>query len=92
MFFPVLGAHVSGSEFQYPNLSCKELCGKMANLLAESGGNNGQLSHLQTPGGSKCCMWGKDGQPRNGVSRLSKRRIKGHETAYRENPCNSCSF
>ena len=46
MLFPILGAHVSGSEFQYPNLTWKELCGQMANLVAESGGNKGQLSHL----------------------------------------------
>lgn len=46
MLFPILGAHVSGSEFQYPDLSWKELCGMMANLVAESGGNKGQLSHL----------------------------------------------
>ena len=46
MFFPVLGAHVSGAEFQYPDLTWKELCGQMANLVAESGGNKGQLSHL----------------------------------------------
>ena len=46
MLFPVLGAHVSGSEFQYPDLSWKELCGQMANLVAESGGNKGQLSQL----------------------------------------------
>jgi hypothetical protein len=46
MFFPVLGAHVSGSEFQYPDLTWKELCGMMANLVAESGGNKGQLSNL----------------------------------------------
>ena len=44
MLFPVLGAHVSGSEFQYPDLSWKELCGQMANLVAESGGNKGQFS------------------------------------------------
>ena len=43
MLFPVLGAHVSGSEFQYPDLIWKELCGQMANLVAESGGNKGQL-------------------------------------------------
>ena len=43
MLFPVLGAHVSGSEFQYPDLSWKELCGQMANLVAESGGNKGQF-------------------------------------------------
>ncbi len=46
MFFPALGAHVSGSEFMYPDQSWKELCGQMANLVAESGGNKGQLSHL----------------------------------------------
>ena len=46
MLFPILGAHISGAEFQYPDLSWKELCGQMANLVAESGGNKGQLSHL----------------------------------------------
>ena len=46
MLFPVLGAHVSGAEFQYPDHSWKELCGQMANLVAESGGNKGQLSQL----------------------------------------------
>ena len=44
MLFPILGAHVSGSEFQYPDLTWKELCGQMANLVAESGDNKGQLS------------------------------------------------
>lgn len=46
MLFPVLGAHVCGAEFQYPDLTWKELCGQMANLVAESGGNKGQLSLL----------------------------------------------
>ena len=46
MLFPVLGAHMSGSEFLYPDLSWKEPCGQMANLVAESGGNKGQLSLL----------------------------------------------
>ena len=46
MFFPVLGAHISGAEFQYPDNSWKELCGQMANLVAESGGNKGQLSYI----------------------------------------------
>ena len=46
MLFPILGAHVSGSEFQYLDLTWKELCGHMANLVAESGGNKGQLSLL----------------------------------------------
>ena len=44
--FPPLGAHMSGSEFQYPDLTWKETCGQMANLVAESGGNKGQLSLL----------------------------------------------
>ena len=47
MLFPILGAHVSGSEFQYPDLIWKELCGQMVNLVAENGGNKGQLSLLE---------------------------------------------
>ena len=43
MLFPILGAHISGAEFQYPDLTWKELCGQMANLVAESGGNKGHL-------------------------------------------------
>lgn len=46
MLFPILGAHVSGAEFQYPDLTWKELCGQMANLVGESGSNKGQLSYL----------------------------------------------
>ena len=46
MFFPVLGAHMSGAVFQYPDLTWKEPCGLMAHLVAESGGNKGQLSYL----------------------------------------------
>ena len=46
MLFPALGAHLSGTEFQYPDLTWKETCGMMANLVAESGGNKGQLSYL----------------------------------------------
>ena len=46
MFFPSLGAHVSGAEFQYPDNSWKELCGLMANLVGDSGCNKGQLSPL----------------------------------------------
>ena len=45
MLFPLLGAHVSGAEFQYPDHSWKELCGQMANLVAESDGNRGKVSH-----------------------------------------------
>ena len=46
MLFPILGAHVCGAEFQYPDLTWKELCGQMANLVADSGCNKGQLSLL----------------------------------------------
>ena len=44
MLFPVLGAHISGAEFQYPDNSWKEPTGMMANLVAHSGDNKGQLS------------------------------------------------
>ena len=46
MFFPVLGAHISGAEFQYPDNSWKEMTGMMANLVAKSGDNKGQFSTL----------------------------------------------
>ena len=46
MLFPSLGAHISGTEFQYPDISWNEPCGMMANLVADFGGNNGQLSNL----------------------------------------------
>ena len=46
MFFPVLGAHISGAEFQYPDLTWKEPTGMMANLVAHSGDNKGQLTTL----------------------------------------------
>ena len=46
MFFPVLGAHISGTEFKYPDNSWKEPCGMMANLVANSGDNKGQFPNL----------------------------------------------
>ena len=46
MFFPSLGAHISGAEFQYPDNSWKEPTGMMANLVAHSGDNKGQLKPL----------------------------------------------
>ena len=46
MLFPSLGAHVSGAEFQYPDNTWKEVCGLMANIVADSGGNKGQLSQI----------------------------------------------
>ena len=44
--FPVLGAHISGTEFHYPDNSWKEMTGMMANLVAKSGENKGQFSPL----------------------------------------------
>ena len=46
MLFPILGAHMSGSGFQYPDLTWKEPCGMMANLVGDSGCNKGQLTNL----------------------------------------------
>lgn len=46
MLFPILGAHVCGCEFMYPDQTWKPLCGMMANLVADSGCNKGQLSTL----------------------------------------------
>ena len=46
MLFPVLGAHISGSEFQYPDLTWKEPTGMMAQLVGDSGCNKGQLSNI----------------------------------------------
>ena len=46
MLFSPLGAHISGAEFQYPDLSWKETSGMLANLVADSGAGKGQLSAL----------------------------------------------
>lgn len=46
MIFPILGAHISGAEFMYPDRSWKETCGMMANLVADSGAGKGQLSGI----------------------------------------------
>ena len=46
MIFSILGAHVSGAEFMYPDQSWKEMCGMLANLVADSGAGKGQLSGL----------------------------------------------
>ena len=46
MLFPILGAHVSGAEFMYPDQSWKDMCGMLANLVADSGAGKGQLSGL----------------------------------------------
>ena len=46
MLFPALGAHISGTEFQYPDNSWKEPTGMMTNLVAHSGDNKGQFKNL----------------------------------------------
>ena len=46
MFFPILGAHISGTEFQYPDFSWKEPTGMMVNLVAHSGDNKGQFKDM----------------------------------------------
>ena len=42
MFFPVLDAHMSDAELQYPDNSWKELTGIMAYLMSKSGDHKGQ--------------------------------------------------
>ena len=46
MLSSTLAAHVNGCEFQYPDLTWKELCGLLSTLVAESGGKKG---HRRTP-------------------------------------------
>ena len=53
MLFPSLGAHISCAEFQYPDLTWKEMCGQMAHLVADSGNNKGQLGNLVEAGANK---------------------------------------
>lgn len=49
MLFPILGAQISESKFQYPDQTWKEMCGMMSNLVADSGCNKGQLSKPAAP-------------------------------------------
>ena len=46
ILFPVLGAHMCVTEFQYSDLIWKKLCGIMANLVADSGYKKGLFSNL----------------------------------------------
>ena len=46
MIFPVLGTHVSGAKFMYPDLIWKELFGMMKNLVADSCRNKGQFTNI----------------------------------------------
>ena len=41
MLFSILGAHVSGAEFMYPDQNWKEMCGMLANLVTDSGAGKG---------------------------------------------------
>ena len=49
MLFPILGAHISGTEFQYPDQTWKETCGMMANRVAEMGDEIRHLGQHNTP-------------------------------------------
>ncbi len=44
MLFPALAAHVSETEFMYPDNTWKEMCGMLAHLIGESGMGKGQLT------------------------------------------------
>ena len=46
MLFPILGAQISGSELQHPDLNWKELCGIMAYLVADSGCFKGYMTEI----------------------------------------------
>ena len=46
MLFPVLGAKISHTEWQYPSGQWLEPCGQQAVLVADSAGNKGQLGML----------------------------------------------
>ena len=43
MFFHIFAVHISGAKFQYPDNKWQEMCGLMANLVADSG-----INHLKT--------------------------------------------
>ena len=46
MLFPILGAHFCHAAFVYPDNTSKEMCGMLANLVADSGCNKGQLTQI----------------------------------------------
>ena len=48
MLFPILGAHISDAKFQYPDLTWKETCGMMANLVGDSGCNRDRIEFCAT--------------------------------------------
>ena len=48
MLFPILGAHVSGAVFMYPDLYWKETSGMLADLVADSGAGKGRPNASRT--------------------------------------------
>ena len=48
MLFPILGAHISDAKFQYPDLTWKETCGMMVNLVGDSGCNRDRVKFYTT--------------------------------------------
>ncbi len=48
MLFPILGAHIGDAKFQYPDLTWKETCGMMANLVGDSGCNRDRVKFCTT--------------------------------------------
>ena len=46
MLFPALAAHVSETEFMYPDNTWKEMCGMLAHLVADSVEKQEQLSAI----------------------------------------------
>ena len=48
MLFPILGAHIGDAKFQYPDLTWKETCGMMANLVGDSGCNRDRVKFCAT--------------------------------------------
>ena len=68
MFFPILGAHISGAEFQYPDYSWKEPTGMMANLVAHSGyGRSIKIGYKLAQSGKKVEI-APDYNAQNGIS------------------------
>ena len=41
-----LASHISGTEFMYPDLTWKEICGLITAIVARSAGGKGQLQRL----------------------------------------------
>lgn len=46
LIFDSLASHISGTEFMYPDLTWKEICGLITAIVARSAGGKGQLQRL----------------------------------------------